>query len=248
MSLFNRQTLKNFFKKGNLPSEVHFSYLIDSVVNKVDDGFAKTETGGLQLSPTGESARIISIYEQLSDADALWSFNIDKQATQEGLKITNQAGQSQLYFKDNGNVGVHTDTPNHNFEVGGTLGYQTRIGTYKKGEIIGDGKWQTILSTKELKSMGVFEVVAHINKPHEINKTSPAAAFIRATAMHTYDRGKIQKTRVQFGFPAFCYRLCLRWHGSGDRFNLQLKSWWNYGEDEQGKNYPIHYHIGQLWE
>ena len=33
----NREELKNYFRKGNVPTEEHFALLIDSVVNIVDD-------------------------------------------------------------------------------------------------------------------------------------------------------------------------------------------------------------------
>ena len=39
MALINRQTLKNYFKKGGFATEKHFVDLIDSSLNVVDDGF-----------------------------------------------------------------------------------------------------------------------------------------------------------------------------------------------------------------
>ena len=41
MALQDRDTLRNYFRQGSVPSEVHFHDLIDSLVNKVDDGLDK---------------------------------------------------------------------------------------------------------------------------------------------------------------------------------------------------------------
>lgn len=247
MSLFNRQTLKNFFKKGQFPSEVHFGYMIDSMVNKIDDGFAKTENEGLQLSPIGDSEKILSIFEQLSDAQSLWQFVLDKNKEQRALNIQNKAGQSQLYLKDNGYVGIHNTNPQHHLDVGGTLAYQTRIGTYKQGTIPGDGKWHSILDSDQLSEMDAFEVTARIIRRHEKEKRSPAAAYLHAIALHAFYKGKIKKTRTHYGFPAFFYRLNLRWHGKKDNFQLQISTQQNYGLNEEGQAYPIEYHICKLW-
>lgn len=66
MAMKDRNTLKNYFRKGNLPSEANFENLIDSSVNKIDDGFSKTEDEGLMLSNIGESEKIISFYENIT--------------------------------------------------------------------------------------------------------------------------------------------------------------------------------------
>jgi hypothetical protein len=64
MSLQNRETLKSYFKKGQLPSEGNFNDLIDSLINKIDDGMSKTVDEGLMLSPIGESKKLLSLYRQ----------------------------------------------------------------------------------------------------------------------------------------------------------------------------------------
>ena len=248
MSLFNRQTLKNFFKKGKFPTEIHFAYLIDSTINKIDDGFAKTDDSGLQLSPSGESNTVLSVFDQVSDNKPMWEFGVEKNENHKGLNISSQEGGSQLYFKDDGKVGIQNTNPQHTLDVNGTIGYKSRMGTFKTGTVKSDGKWHSILTAKELGNMNAYEVVARVHKPHRIEKSSPAAAFIKAIAIHTHDKGNIQQTRVQYGFPAYFFRLCLRWKGRQDEFSLQIKSGWNYGEDEQGDGFPIEYHIAKLWE
>jgi len=50
--IFDRISLKDFFKNGTIPNEKHFSFLIDSMINKQDDGFNKDSENGLILSTT----------------------------------------------------------------------------------------------------------------------------------------------------------------------------------------------------
>ena len=62
MPIQNRKSLKGYFKKGQLPTEGHFHDLIDSSINKVDDGMSKTMEDGLMLAPIGESRKLISFF------------------------------------------------------------------------------------------------------------------------------------------------------------------------------------------
>ena len=63
--LDNRETLKNYFKNGARPSEENFGSLIDSMINKADDGISKNLTDGLLLAPEGEdSNRTPKLYQQ----------------------------------------------------------------------------------------------------------------------------------------------------------------------------------------
>ncbi len=248
MSLFNRQTLKNFFKKGQFPTEVHFSYLIDSTVNKIDDGFAKSETGGLSLSPVGESEKLISVYDEISDEDSLWQFELDKNGQDRGLNIADGKGNSQLYFKDNGKVGVHTEDPEYDFEVNGTIAALNRIGIFSKGNCAANGDWHTILTKDQLQDLGTFEIIAQVKKPPKDDTRPPAAATLYGIATHCFDKGRVRVTRNQFGFPAFFYRLCLRWHGKKDDFCLQMRTGWNYGLDEKEMSFLIHYHVMKIGE
>ena len=46
----NRDSLKSVFTNGSRPNENNFGSLIDSMVNKVDDGISKNLKDGLILS------------------------------------------------------------------------------------------------------------------------------------------------------------------------------------------------------
>jgi hypothetical protein len=47
MALQDRDTLRNYFRQGTIPQEVHFHDLIDSVVNKVADVYPPIITVGI---------------------------------------------------------------------------------------------------------------------------------------------------------------------------------------------------------
>ena len=55
MAMKDRNTLKEQFKKGSMPSEGAFENLIDSMVNKIDDGFSKNQKGSIGSDPNCES-------------------------------------------------------------------------------------------------------------------------------------------------------------------------------------------------
>jgi len=67
MALLTRNTLKNLFKRGMVPSEVNFSDLIDSTINKVDDGFSQSNKDGFMLAPQGPNHKLISFFESIRD-------------------------------------------------------------------------------------------------------------------------------------------------------------------------------------
>ena len=58
----NRNTLKEYFKRGSMPNQKHFYELIDSMVNISDDGIDKNPDDGLRLAPSKENSPVISLF------------------------------------------------------------------------------------------------------------------------------------------------------------------------------------------
>ena len=139
MPLQNRETLKNFFKKGIKPSESHFHDLIDSSINKVDDGMSKTLDDGLMLSPIGTSEKLISFFKSIEVKNPAWSLEIDPGDA--ALNFNNHRGESILSLMDDGKVGINNPKPDYELDVQGNIGMIGRIGTFKTGKILGDGQW-----------------------------------------------------------------------------------------------------------
>ena len=88
MALINRQTLKNYFKKGGFATEKHFNDLIDSSINSVDDGISKTSDHGLKLSPLKKDSKLLSFFKRITQEYSNYSFNLDNNDS-EGLSINN---------------------------------------------------------------------------------------------------------------------------------------------------------------
>ena len=149
MTLLTRSTLKNLFKRGSVPSEVNFSDLIDSTINKVDDGFAQSQDHGFMLAPQGKNKKMLSFFESIRDSDSSFSLSLNPDRHSNGLSIDDKEHQSILFLKENGNVGVGTTSPKFKLEVAGMAGMNGRVGTFASGEVKADGEWQTIISGLE---------------------------------------------------------------------------------------------------
>ena len=78
--LYNRESLYQYFKNGQRPSENHFHDLINSTINKLEDGISKDFKNGLQLAPQNNNEengeKLISFYAQLDGSDPLWSISL----------------------------------------------------------------------------------------------------------------------------------------------------------------------------
>ena len=242
MPVVNKHTLKNFFKKGSFPTEVHFASLIDSTINKIDDGFAKDINDGLQISPQGTSDKLISFYKNIRDKNPAWHVALNPDAKSKGLSIGEVRGASRLFIQEGGNVGIGTTSPKHKLEVDGFVGMKGRKGTFKQGEVPANGKWHILL--EGLNHSQAFEVIAQING----KKGSGKYALTHAICLSTYgrSRNKIRQTRAYYGW--FVNRINLRWRGTINNYRLEMRTWSHYGLTEEGLPHMIRYNIAQLWD
>ncbi|MBW3530706.1 hypothetical protein [Shewanella sp. NKUCC06_TVS] len=151
----NRSTLKNYFRKGALPSAEHFSDLIDSCLNTLEEGFDKSVNEGFKVSSLEDNANLMSFYRKNAPEQQLWSIQFDKEidallfnspnaqsVSKEAASrqsSTNDVGepkknteplaaQSLLALSPNACVGINCDRPSHTLEVNGTLKSNGRKG------------------------------------------------------------------------------------------------------------------------
>ncbi|MEM9819416.1 MAG: hypothetical protein AAF985_00030 [Bacteroidota bacterium] len=242
MALLNRETLKSFFSKGTSPSEEHFAELIDSSVNKIDDGFAKSIEEGLQLAPQGQSAKVMSLYYNQVDEQADWQISLPNKDGEKGFKIQNREGQSALFVNNKAQVGIQTIQPHHALEVNGFTGTRGRVGTFFKGKVPGDGKWRNLLV--RLDQPQIYEVVARIDGAPKSGKY----AIAHAIAACTYGGGRNKIRMTQSHYSWFFDKLQMRWKEEGNGLRLQIRTRGHYGEDANEKPYFIKFHITQLWD
>jgi hypothetical protein len=233
MSLQNRETLKNFFRKGQMPSEGHFNDLIESMLNKVDDGLSKTIEDGLTLSPMGASQKLISFFKSIEDKNPAWRLEID--SGDASLHFNNQINERILTLNHQGKIGINQAKPKFTLDVNGVVGMKGREGSLYTGTVKADGNWHAIIT--DLNGCHAFEVMAGAGK-----KRTGKYALVHAFAISTFgsSRSKIQIHQAYYGVR--CNKIDLRWSGSTYRYNLEMRTRCSYGDEQS-----IRYHICNLW-
>ena len=228
----SRASLKNLFLKGKIPRESDFHELLDSSLNKSDDGISRSKGEGLKIISDGVNGELMSFFNNVKDLNPNWYINQRTEDGNEGLNIGEQNGGSRLFLEKGGNVGIGNTKPKTKLDVNGTISSQGRIGLFAYGEVPADGQWHDVLS--ELNEYNVFELVASAGK-------KGAHAVIHAIAVATYGKSKPGITTTSGRYGTFRNKLSLRWTGSYFNYQLQIKTKRNYGD-----GILIRYNISKL--
>ena len=241
MGIKNRETLKNYFKKGGLATEKQFIDLIESSMNIIDDGLSMKPSTGLKINPLGESTKLISFFRKNSQKEPEFSIDINSQT--EGLSIHGERDNSIVKIKKDGKVGINTLDPHYDLEVGGTLGIKTRVGTYKKGSVPADGKWHAILS--DLDGISAYEITV-VSKG---KKNTGHYCVSHAIALSTFggrgSKSKINNTTAHYG--SFRDKIVYKWTGSLHNYSLMIKTRRDYGENPDSNSpFSINFNITSL--
>lgn len=242
--IFDRISLKEFFKNGSIPSETHFSFLIDSMINKQDDGFNKDSENGLILSTTGSSKKLLTFYKKVDDLDPFFYIEVDENDSyslklKPNLPLDDEELQTKsFYFEDDGSFGIGKKREEGmKLNVGGFASMEGRTGNYRTGFVPANGKWHSIISS--LNNCHAFEIVARTGK-----RTSGRFSILHAIALATFghSKHKIRKTTAYYGF--WWNKIHIRWKSNGTyNYELQISTNRNYGDDTQ-----IYYRVTNLWE
>ncbi len=233
MSLQNRETLKSYFRKGQLPTEGNFHDLIDSLINKVDDGMSKTVDDGLMLSPIGESKKLISFYKTIEDKSPEWRIEVDSASS--NLCFTNRLGDTVTTLNEEGQLGVNTESPTSELDVNGIVAQKGRRGTAYEGKLKADGNWYKIV--EGLNGCHMFELIAGVGK-----KKTGKYALLHAIAVSTFGKSKNKVKKVQAHYGVRSNRIEVKWTGTVYNYNLEMRTRGNYGD-----NIYIRYNIQNLW-
>jgi hypothetical protein len=254
MTSRNRETLRNFFEEGALPTKDHFGDLIDSMLNMSDEGFRKSAENGVEVStPIGHDA-LISFFRDQSPKSALWSMGYggenDQLQFQPGSQPATRGQPPVLALDARARVGIHTAQPQHELDVAGVVASQGRIGSYTRAReepILADGEWHDITDT--LKGCQAFEVMAGAG-----HAGGGRYSLLHAIAMNTFNpdpswlswfsrKKRIRSHNAWYGRR--CDQLQLRWQGTsgkGAAYRLQVRSGCDYGAGVR-----IRCHITRLW-
>lgn len=250
MAKQDRETLKDKFRNGKIPSETEFGDLIDSMLNTLDEGFDKTPEDGLKVSQLLGSGRLISFYQNISVESSMWHLGLG-QATK-NLYFGNQFSKNVLTMrsqktvepdsdvKSRLGVGINTDNPRYELDVAGTVASWGRLGRRGDMAVPADGNWYDITDT--LAGCQAFEVMAGVGGDDAEGKYALTHAF----ALNTFGaKTEIEYHRTWYGSK--CNRIELRWQKAEEatdpfQYKLQMRVECPYGD-----NIWIKYSLTQLW-
>lgn len=243
MAKKSRNTLKNYFTGGSLPTEHQFADLIDSTINVIDEGFDKTAEQGFKVAQLGDTGYLISFFENIAVEKPLWSLKVDlhtKSLIFEPLGASRPSPEDgsvpALALAPDGGVGIRNSHPHYALDVGGTVAAQGRIGRAGAMAAPADGEWHDI--TETLEGCHAFEVMAGVGA-----KGTGKYALVHAFALNTFgDKSSVTYHHAHYG--SRCNRIRLRWCKEKDshKYRLQLKTGCTYGE---GVN--VRYYLTDLW-
>ena len=243
MALINRQTLKNYFKKGGFATEKHFVDLIDSSLNVVDDGISIQPQNGLKINPIGFSTKLISFFKKSTQKSPEFTIEMDNSNAQ-GLSFQGENDKSIIKIKKDGLVGINTLDPRYTLDVNGTLGMDSKVGIHRIGSVPGDGTWHSILAN--LNGVNGYEITANIKGKPGSGRYSIAHAIALSTFGGRRSKNKIKKTVASYG--SFFYKISFRWFGDMHNYELQAKTTRHFGIDEKtGSPFNINFNILKLF-
>ncbi len=245
--LQSRETLKRYFQKGKLPAAEDFEDVLDSTLNMVDEGFARTTENGVEVNLVkADQRRLLSFFGDSQKqngpewAVALEAENnnldfVNVRDAQHGADVAHPDGATILSIATDG------------VQVNGTLRSTSRCG--EPGSAAANGDWQVIKGP--LEGCHAFEVIAGVGLP---GKNTGRYALVHAFALNTFNptgwffNFLNLKKRIRCHNAWFLSRgdrLKLKWRaveGKPRQYELCVKSVTSYGAGVQ-----IQYRITDLW-
>jgi hypothetical protein len=259
MTSRNRETLRNFFSDGKLPTRYHFADLIDSMLNMSDEGFRKTPDNGIELSTPVTRDALMGFYREQSPKTALWSVSFgggDNPLHFQPDSVENARGKPPVLALDmQARVGINTAHPQHALDVAGVVALQGRRGSFPSGQAqpaLADGEWHAI--TPRLVGCQAFEVMAGVGLAG-----SGRFALLHSTVLNTYNPtagwldwfSRKRRIRCQHAwYGKRCDKLQLRWegtHGDNASYQLFIRTGCDYGKDSHDQPVRIRVQLTQLW-
>ena len=145
----DRKTLRNYFRSGSLPTAEHFGELIDSTVNKVDDGFDKTPADGLKVAWLS-APNFLSFYRGDVFGGAVWRVAHDPD--RDDLLVRKDNADAPSLAIGGEAVGVRRASPRAALDVGGVVRAEGRAGDDAFGGVLANGAWHPVTDWLDRKS------------------------------------------------------------------------------------------------
>ncbi len=263
MALKKRQTLINYFRAGNLPTEEHFTDLIESTLNIVDDGFSKSRENGFHIAAMGNYDGLLSFRRDNAPNDPVWSVTYvdgtnklcfrSAEAEQPALTLSvdteedrTEEDRASDRTDPGARIGVNRSDPVCALDVAGVVKSEGRIGANAKGftTVPADGAWHDVAGP--LDGCHAFEVMAGVGQ-----REKGRYALMRAYAHNAFNpRGWFfnflcLKRRIRYDqsyFRSMSDKIRLRWTGDNHGYRLQLKT--NSAYDD---GIVVRFYLTRLW-
>lgn len=253
-----RAQLKKKFEAANIGYE-SYRALIDSSINKKDDGIDIDEIDGLRLSPNSDSARLLSLFSDRTANSAEWFIRLNPDNNR-GLDISSELteGRSLFLTVDENDldeemqptikIGVGKMKPQYTLDVDGTVAAHARVGTFKASSIPADKQWHTILSeTDGLTDCQAYEIFAHIYDNDSERYALTYATLLIAKGRRS-ERIKITRASSRYLWGRFLNRIKFRIKREYGKDVVQMKARDHYGFSATGKPKSIFFRITKLWD
>ena len=122
----NRSTLKDYFKKGAIPTEANYADLIDSMLNQEEDNLNKLPNDPLRVTATGTEEALFNFYQaEQSQEKPTWQVK-QKPGGKSGLSIGDETGSRLFIESGSDKIGIGTTTPVAKLDIP----QETRAGTH----------------------------------------------------------------------------------------------------------------------
>lgn len=202
----DRNTLKSYFQKGNVPTEQQFAELIDSLANIKEDGQAVRTKEGWALYPQKDGQMCVRLYEA-EGGTAAWTLAL---TSEKGLTVENEKGEILLELKQDKTIALYATIQKDG-------GCKPDPEDYR--EVKADKRWTNLIEISDEKGGNrVYVVIALYRDPN-----LGICKLTRATAIYlnSLEQWVESPRKHWWGWSG---RVRLRWQAKDGHIYLQICS------------------------